>query len=139
VRKGILILSMGRIKIHAVGSSSILSRVTFIIQLDFVVKSGGRVFRADDIANGHSSLNRSFVSVREKETESKLCKLAAEHSISDSNHMKNDKDDLPSKSVPSSAMATLLKPKLGAGTTKAWETLAERTNKAEMNFMFSED
>lgn len=55
--------------------------------------------------------------------------------------MKNDEDDLPSKSVSaaSSAMATVLKRKLGAGTTKAWETLAERTNKAEQNFMFSED
>jgi hypothetical protein len=35
-------------------------------------------------------------------------------------------------------MASLLKPRLGAGTTKAWETLAERTNKAELNFMFSD-
>jgi hypothetical protein len=54
--------------------------------------------------------------------------------------MKNDKNNAPSKSVSSpSAMESLLKPKLGAGTTKARVTLAERTNKTELNFIFSED
>jgi hypothetical protein len=56
---------MGRIKIHAVGSTIILSRVTFIFHHDFVVK-GDALFFPDDVANGHSSFNRSFVSVRGK-------------------------------------------------------------------------
>ena len=56
---------MGGIKIHAVFSSRILSRVTFLIQIDFMIK-GGLVFLADDISNCHSSLDRSFVNVRGK-------------------------------------------------------------------------